>query len=354
MLAPCGDLASFFTADDMYSKQLCDISGLVLTRNQGDPARAFNVTHDIDENLEVLARSRSHSWWEISDSGSAEEDRSEEAAGKYERLMCQIWHQALVVLTHLPFLFRAAEDRRFEYSRVSCLAGCRALIGRWMTFRKFHGKTICSDTLDFQAFTATVTLLLALLGPATTATLDHRAKERQDDLQLVDTVVQVFEHLENSGAGAQLVNQSISAISTLEDVVRNGHHLPGTLRLEIQHFGTVLVSHGKSVCTVEGERIVGPNPSCPGDAVESATNLQAPPMSSTSSAMNLSSNGYNHEPLVDGWTQNTMLQFMSSQAPAFNTMPTDNMMNWPMQESDVMLFDNLLDGSIDGGWNWSV
>jgi len=132
MLAPCGNLASFFTADDMYSKQLCDISGMVLTRNQGDPARAFNVTHDIDEKLESLAKSRPRSWWEISDSGSADDDRSEEAAGKYERLMCQIWHQALVVLTHLPFLFRAAEDRRFEYSRVSCLAGCRGLIERWM------------------------------------------------------------------------------------------------------------------------------------------------------------------------------------------------------------------------------
>jgi len=135
MLAPCGELASFFTADDMYSKQLCDISGLVFTRSQGDPARAFNVTHDINEILRILVRSRPHPWWEISDSGSAEEDCSEEVTVKYERLMCQIWHQALVVLKYLPFLFRAAEDRRFAYSRVSCLAGCRALIERLMSSR---------------------------------------------------------------------------------------------------------------------------------------------------------------------------------------------------------------------------
>jgi len=30
------------------------------------------------------------------------------------------------------------------------------------------------------------------------------------------------------------------------------------------------------------------------------------------------------------------------------------MMNWRMQKSDAMLFDNLLDGSVDSGWNWSV
>ena len=166
----------------------------------------------------------------------------------------------------------------------------------------------------------------------------------------MDTVVQVFEHLESSGAGAQLVNQSISAISTLEDVVRNGHHLPGTLRLEIQHFGTVLVSHGKSVCTVEGERIVGTHPTCQGQEIVAATNPQAS-TSSAPSAVNLSPDQYC---LVDNdWTQNTMLQFMSSQAPALNAVPI-NLMDWPLQESDVMLFDNLLDGSVDGGWNWGV
>jgi hypothetical protein len=49
---------------------------------------------------------------------------------------------------------------------------------------------------------------------------------------------------------------------------------------------------------------------------------------------------------------NAVMQFTSSQFPTFESGAADSAMEWPLQDSDNMLFDSLLNTDVDGNWAW--
>lgn len=65
-------------------------------------------------------------------------------------------------------------------------------------------------------FTAAITLLLGLIGPSHTTTNPIVVRERTENMQLVETVVQILEGLKGCGTGVEVVNQSISVIRSLK------------------------------------------------------------------------------------------------------------------------------------------
>jgi hypothetical protein len=193
-------------------------------------------------------------------------------------------------------------------------------------------------------------------------------KERNEDLQLVETVVQIFEGMKQSNIGLNVVSQSISAIRTLQDIIRDEGNSSGNLRLEIPHFGTISISRGGAVQSLEGERILGANPR------SQATSLwaQAPPPAIRSNSTPSSSGtehtwpsmtvpdqqGYqsnnDNGQLIDGngaWRPNTAVQFTSNQFPTFEAQNMDNTTAWPFQETDMMFFDSLLNTDVAGNWH---
>jgi len=240
---------------------------------------------------------------------------------------------------------------------------------RWMFVRSVYGKTLFSNLVEFQAFTAAITLLLGLLGPIYTTDL-VALKERQEDLQLVETVVQIFEGMKQFGAGVQVVNQSISVIHTLLGIVRNEGNSPGILRLAIPHFGTISVARGGAVQSLEGERILGANPRSQAASKQIQSPLQALRSSSTSTPSSTTGSQWPSIPVsktpqyqsvsapgetLDSNTadlQNTLLQFTSTQFPTFDAQAIDNTTAWPFQESDMMYFDSLLNTDVAGNWNF--
>jgi hypothetical protein len=117
----------------------CHISGLILTRNQGESTHAFSATHEIDEKLDSFAKQMPQAWWEISTAMMS--NHTEEAIAQFERMMCQIWHFELATLLHLPFMLRVATNQRHEYSRISCLSANRGLTKRWISIREIPDKT---------------------------------------------------------------------------------------------------------------------------------------------------------------------------------------------------------------------
>jgi hypothetical protein len=45
------DNALWLSTEDPYNKNLCEIAGLILTRNQADSTHVFSITHKSDEKL---------------------------------------------------------------------------------------------------------------------------------------------------------------------------------------------------------------------------------------------------------------------------------------------------------------
>lgn len=130
-----------------------------------------------------------------------------------------------------------ATDRRYEYSRTSCLDASRKLIKRWLAIRMSQRSFYFSNLLEFEAFTAATTLLLGLQGPQRSTDPDA-LQVRADDAELVETAVQNFERLKQEGSGMSVGDQSVLVIRTLQSFLQ-GRHISENLRFEIPFFGTI-------------------------------------------------------------------------------------------------------------------
>ncbi|KAH6714326.1 hypothetical protein BKA61DRAFT_481743, partial [Leptodontidium sp. MPI-SDFR-AT-0119] len=69
-------------------------------------------------------------------------------------------------LLHFPFMLRAAIERRYYYSKSSCLMACREVMWRYLPMRQSSNRSFCSKVVDFGALTATVALFLGLFNPS--------------------------------------------------------------------------------------------------------------------------------------------------------------------------------------------
>ncbi|KKK19590.1 hypothetical protein AOCH_001311, partial [Aspergillus ochraceoroseus] len=294
--------AAWLSPEDLYHKNLYHISGLILARNQEPCTHSFSTTQRIGEQLDALAAQMPAAWWEIP--RTILNTRTKEASAQFERIMCQIWHFELATLAHLPFMLRAATDRRYEYSHISCLDASRNLIKRWIAIHQSPRTTLVfSNLLEFQTFTAATTLVLGLLAPQRRSTDPDVLQARLDDSQLVETVLESFERLPRQGRGGGMTvsAQSVSVIRTLQRFLHHGT-ASDRLRLEIPFFGVILIAGSGAVQPLQGERILGGN---------------AGHGSSSSSSLD-----------PDG---------VDSSA-------------WTFEESDMIFFDSLVNTDLEGNW----
>jgi hypothetical protein len=333
---PFDDTASWLTTEDIYTKNLCVIAGLILERNQAEPTHAFSTTQEIDEKLDQLAKQMPPSWWELPNVSC--KGKSERAAEQFDRVLSHIWHFELESLVHLPFMLRAATDRRYEYSRITCLSASRGLIRRWLYFQNC-GFTITCRLIEFQAFTACVTLLLAILQPTRSIKDPEQLRQEEADRNLVNESIRALEQLMPTNSGNVVVTQSIEALRTLQSLnLNDGGGRGSNLRLTIPHFGTISVAKGASVRDV--------------DSSTRADGRTGEPVSFQGSNGNLSS--------VQSWQQQEIippaapyptppvLSFTSSQFPP---LTADNPGDWMFQDADVVLFDSLFRTDVEGHWN---
>jgi hypothetical protein len=362
------DNISWLSTEDLYNKHLCQIAGLILTRNQADSTHAFSSTQEIDEKLGSLAKQMPQTWWEIPT--SLIDGRTEEAGSELDRILCHFWHFQLETLVHLPFMLRAATDRRYDYSRISCLNASRSLIKRWMFIRKSPSTLPVNTLVEFQAFTAAITILLGLLGPKPLTTDQVFLKERHGDSQLVETTVQILEDLKQHGVGAQVVNQGISVIRTLQGVLLNEGNISDDLRLEIQYFGTISISRSGTVHSLEGERILGAHPRSTETTIRANPLYQAgqsslAPLTAdaeiTSTLMSVPINqeyqNVNGEGEIfndsNSWMNDNFLHFTSSQFPMFEAQAFNGATVWPeFQESNALSSNSSLNPGVEIGWDF--
>jgi hypothetical protein len=350
---PFDDKATWLSQEDHYHMQLYHISGLILARNQEDFTHSFSTTQRIGELLDSLSEEMPPAWWDIPTSILT--DRTKEASVEFERVMCQIWHFELETLVHLPFMLRAATDRRYEHSHVSCLNASRNLIKRWISIRESQVTLLFSNLLEFEAFTAATTLLLGLLGPQKN-TSQAVLQERYEDSQLVETVIQNFERLKQHGAGMVVDTQSISVIRTLQQFLHGT--LSGKLRLEIPFFGIIKIANSGAVQPLEGERILGAN-ACQNTAFPST--MSSSSITRIDSAPTLVSHPTRQPPpeTVENWESNsrndaTILQFSGAhfqlpEAPGIQSSGHDTG-EWLFEESDRIFFDSLVNTDLGGDW----
>lgn len=351
--------------ESIHHNRLFHISGLILARNQDKSTHSFSTTQRIDEELNQVANELPARWWDIPSDLAA--TRTLEASIKFDRICCQYWHYQLLMLLHLPFMLQATCDRRYAYSRESCLNGSRGLIKRWLVMCDSQAK-LFSNLFEFQAFMAATTLLLGLFVPYSPND-ESALYERYEDYLLVEKVIQMFNEAEGNSTHISIGKQSISIMRTLQRVLRNEHCVSSKLRLEIPFFGTIDIARNGAIQPLEGESIIGANshPTARRTEVSSVVFPNQPDFPSTG---NISTNPFrdSHREQTDQWMSasgdleytgagltNTVLRFSDGhlQIPEMVSNDEDQFgSNWTFDESETIVFDSLINTDLLADWNF--
>ncbi|KAG0652817.1 Sordarin hypoxysordarin biosynthesis cluster S [Hyphodiscus hymeniophilus] len=318
-------------ADSLFTRKLCNISGSIIERNSRDNIHAYATTQKIEENLEELSKALPASWWAIPTSIP---DDHAGAAETFDRMMMHIWFFQLEALLHLPFMLRAATERRYEYSKFACLKASREMMYRYLALREMQNKSFCCKVVDFGALVATVTLLLGVLEVPQASESQQTKEQSRSDRALVRTVMTSMEEL--ATGGDIVTKQCMDVIQTLLSVESPAGPYGGKLRLTIPYFGTI--------------NIVRP-PTTPAQNESTTFNSMQPPQPQafppnpqrgTQAWQDLQypSQNQTHAPVVS---------FTSSQFQVHHP-EQQQLEDWGLQEADTLFFDSLLNTDLEGNW----
>lgn len=99
--------------------------------------------------------------------------------------MLQMNHHNLLILLHLPFMLRDPKERRWDYSKATCVSSSRQLLRTFLVFRKLNKASNACRHTDYGALTASMTLLLGYLDPKLQARDPSTTLRREADRALI-------------------------------------------------------------------------------------------------------------------------------------------------------------------------
>lgn len=260
---PAGtDDNSFLTNDpddeptDRLEKQHTAAMGAIIKRNSSKGDASFGMTQTIDCDLETAARSVTSDFWQLPTVDSFVEARPIERMRALTQLMTQMNHHNLLILLHLPYMLRDPKERRWDYSKATCISSSRQLLKTFLVFREANNAPNACRHTDYGALTASMTLLLGYLDPKMQAH-DHSTASRRDaDRTLIkqarDKLQQMADRNDDKLArdAACIIGRLLPLLNP--DLLTSG---PGTqgehnegvgevpaIRLEIPYFGTININ----------------------------------------------------------------------------------------------------------------
>ncbi|KAI0388726.1 hypothetical protein F5Y17DRAFT_181624 [Xylariaceae sp. FL0594] len=199
---------------DRLERQHTVVMGAIIKRNssKGDPA--FGATQGIDCDLEAAARSVGCEFWQLPTPESIGDVGPMERMQYATRLMLQMNHHNLLILLHLPYLLRDPKERRWDYSKATCMSSSRQLLRTFLLFRNVNRSTFACRHTGYAALTAAMTLLLGYLDPKMQARDPATVARREDDRALIEGIRDTLQHMANE-KGDKLPRDSSSIITRL-------------------------------------------------------------------------------------------------------------------------------------------
>ncbi|PMD41761.1 hypothetical protein L207DRAFT_511553 [Hyaloscypha variabilis F] len=170
------------------------ISSLILARNETIGSfQDFTQTQKLDMELQKAAKLVPSKWWLIPSLTDLTHDA---LSAETRRIFDQMCHYNLLNLLHLPHLLRSSAEHKFEYSRMMCVNASREILSRFNAFRSYNRVASSFRAIDFLAFIAGTTLLLAHLdshrfSPADNLLAHQSFSDRAMIEQVQDNMVEV-------------------------------------------------------------------------------------------------------------------------------------------------------------------
>ncbi|EED17447.1 conserved hypothetical protein [Talaromyces stipitatus ATCC 10500] len=141
----------------------CTIASRILERNaSGSSSDDFELTQSLDLELQKAGRSLPSKWWLMPNLAIVADD-SLTLFWNMGQLFNQLYHYNLLNQLHLPYMLRSSPERKYEYSKMTCVNASGGILLRFIMFRSYDRADFCCRTVDFFALMAAITLLLAHL-----------------------------------------------------------------------------------------------------------------------------------------------------------------------------------------------
>ena len=225
-----------------YITCLAEVAGDVIDRNLNPSTDGnFLDTVRIEGKLVEIASAMPPSW--LRSDISPDEDAGIQI---YSRLFPQFWHHQIRALLHLPFMLKASQDSRYEYSRIAALESAREMIVRYQVFRPVQGfESLVCKVIDFQVFTAAMILVLNLLGSRASNPKRNDSEDGRD-WDLIISANNMLQHASEATDGS-VANQSARALGMFVQArsTEGRAALWSTCKVVIPCFGTVVFGPGK-------------------------------------------------------------------------------------------------------------
>ncbi|KAI1454490.1 hypothetical protein F4805DRAFT_469344 [Annulohypoxylon moriforme] len=347
------------------------ITGAIIKRNMNTsraaPDAAFGTTQAIDCDLEIAAKSMGAEWWQPTIPIDTSTATPRELVYAHAHVMMQMNHHHLLILLHLPYMMRDPKERRWDYSKTTCLHASRELLQGYLVFRDLTDAASACRHTDYGALTAAMTLLLGYLDPKLRVRDLEIAIRRDADRDIVTKVRDVMKEMaERDGDKlAREASDIITRLLPLADVdltmsERGESDTP--VRLEIPYLGTININpvrrRPQHKFRQNNNSIMPPSTSCDNGGGECgelerlgvypASNAYQAPDNPDTMAMDMSSQQFPQAPssFLSSLGEDANFSFMQfepdiSSPYQFPELAAD-VDQWTFQGFDANFFENLL------------
>lgn len=241
---------------EAYLAKMAPLLTKLIDRNQSPVNVPYQVTLQLDNELEDTKRTTPQHWWTTERlPGSSIEEH-------FDRLQAQFFHYHAKVMLHMPFMLRSSVDKLYQYSHAATLDAAREMIRYFDALRGAEnvGPHICK-LLDFQAFTAAMLLLLNICGYNShiRGTLPQQPdlEQDQEDSALIDRTIALLRTAANEPGGV-VASQCAKALDMLGKV-RTGicgskeqSECKGeSCQIAIPYFGTISIGMGRQFVPIK-------------------------------------------------------------------------------------------------------
>ncbi|KAL9129510.1 MAG: hypothetical protein Q9175_007279 [Cornicularia normoerica] len=218
----------------------CVLASQILERNESNPSsHDLSLTRTLDVELQRAARSLPSKWWLAPNLEIASTD-SQSLFWNTRRLFAQVMHYNLLNQLHLPYMLRSSSaERKYEYSRITCVSASREVLSRFLTLRSFNGIAYSCRTVDFLALMAAMTLLLAHLDSQLSEAENILAHQYHIDRAMIEQVQENMEEVNRLNSDALSAQSADLLGRLLAMVVERADGYPRcTRRVSVQEAGT--------------------------------------------------------------------------------------------------------------------
>lgn len=333
-----------FTPKTFIAK-VAQFAGKVIDRNQAIQESTFSSAMDLDQEMDRYAARMPPEFWN-NEPFTASID-SYAAIEWQERVLTILCYHQTKVYLHMPFMLKSTTNSGFDYSRDACFNGAREMLRLYHMLRAPGTPLYSCKAVDFVGFTASVLVVLGLLGYGRTGTEHPEQDER--DWQLIDTSTEILKHA-SSEKGGKVAEQSYLALEQLSQV-RNfdceGPDLDGcTSKIAIPFFGTISVQRGKSFKHLASKKMPSQAPSLSSGTAPTTPSLETLSHSNTASTFGSSTEA---NPLIayDGfYMPPTPFDAQQLSSAGGNDAMTPG---WPV--ANGFLWENVGNMDIDQDWS---